>query len=86
MTYPTTSGVVGTIAWEGFREGVEDVRYVTLQLDLLARAETQPATRQMAKETRTWLDEIDRDRDLDEVRAELTEKILILMKFEGQEG
>ena len=29
FAYPTTNGVVGTLQWEGFREGVDDVRYVT---------------------------------------------------------
>jgi hypothetical protein len=28
FTYPTTNGVVDTIQWEGFREGVDDTRYV----------------------------------------------------------
>jgi hypothetical protein len=27
--YPTSDGVIDTIAWEGFREGVDDVRYLT---------------------------------------------------------
>ena len=29
IAYPTVDGVVDTIAWEGYREGVDDVRYVT---------------------------------------------------------
>jgi hypothetical protein len=29
FTYPTSDGVIDTIAWEGFREGIDDVRYVT---------------------------------------------------------
>jgi hypothetical protein len=28
MAYPTSSGVVDTIEWEGYREGIDDVRYV----------------------------------------------------------
>jgi PKD repeat protein len=32
MAYPTTDGVIDTIEWEGFREGVDDTRYAaTLQ-------------------------------------------------------
>ena len=27
MAYPTVDGMIDTIAWEGFREGVDDVRY-----------------------------------------------------------
>ncbi|MAV33813.1 MAG: hypothetical protein CMJ59_00005, partial [Planctomycetaceae bacterium] len=48
MTYPTTSGVVGTISWEGFRETIDDVRYLTRLLGLLDRATAQPATRKAA--------------------------------------
>jgi hypothetical protein len=29
FTYPTADGVIDTIAWEGFREAVDDVRYLT---------------------------------------------------------
>ncbi|WP_173044811.1 hypothetical protein [Nitrospira sp. KM1] len=29
FTYPTVDGVIDTLAWEGFREGIDDVRYVT---------------------------------------------------------
>ena len=29
FTYPTVDGMIDTIAWEGYREGVDDVRYVT---------------------------------------------------------
>jgi hypothetical protein len=28
FAYPTADGVIDTIAWEGFREGIDDVRYV----------------------------------------------------------
>ena len=29
IAYPTVDGVINTIAWEGYREAVDDVRYVT---------------------------------------------------------
>ena len=29
FAYPTVDGVIDTLAWEGFREGVDDVRYIT---------------------------------------------------------
>jgi len=33
FTYPTVDGVIDTVEWEGFREGVDDVKYLaTLQL------------------------------------------------------
>ncbi len=33
FTYPTTNGVIDTIQWEGFRQGVDDVRYLTALLN-----------------------------------------------------
>ncbi len=38
MTYPTADGVISTLAWEGYREAVDDVRY----LYTLERALKQP--------------------------------------------
>lgn len=32
FAYPTSNGVIRTIAWEGFREGVDDVRYFSTLL------------------------------------------------------
>lgn len=29
LTYPTANGVIDTIAWEGYREAIDDVRYIT---------------------------------------------------------
>ena len=34
FAYPTSDGVVDTIAWEGFREGVDDVRYLSTLIEL----------------------------------------------------
>jgi len=38
IAYPTVNGVVDTIAWEGYREAVDDVRYVTTLQRALAKA------------------------------------------------
>ena len=37
FTYPTIDGVIDTLAWEGFREGVDDMRYLAT---LVSRLET----------------------------------------------
>lgn len=34
FAYPTLDGVVDTVHWEGFREGIDDVRYATLLREL----------------------------------------------------
>ncbi|NLC59554.1 MAG: hypothetical protein GX774_22170 [Armatimonadetes bacterium] len=74
FTYPTVNGVVGTLQWEGFREAVDDVRYVTTLERAIARA---PAARQAeAQEARRWLDALDPETaDLDQTRAAMVEWI-----------
>ena len=37
FTYPTADGVIDTLAWEGFREAVDDVRYLTTLENLLKK-------------------------------------------------
>jgi len=44
MVYPGDRGVVGTIGWEGYREGIDDLRYVgTLAAQLLKAKELKLA-------------------------------------------
>lgn len=38
MTYPTTDGVVDTVSWEGYREGIDDVRYITTLEAMIGKA------------------------------------------------
>lgn len=74
FTYPTVNGVVDTIQWEGFREGVDDVRYVTTLEQAIRTA--PPAKKQAAAAAQKWLNELDPQRgDLDEIRAKLVEWI-----------
>ena len=54
FAYPTVNGVVGTIQWEGFREGVDDVRYInTLEQVIEEASDTDTA-----QKARKWLDEL----------------------------
>ena len=39
LAYGSYDGVIDTIAWEGFREGIDDIRYATLLTDLARKAE-----------------------------------------------
>jgi hypothetical protein len=77
FTYPTEDGVIDTVEWEGFREGVDDVRYVTTLERCL---ESAPAgKRKVAKQAREWLDALDpQTADLHETRAKMVEWILRL--------
>ena len=77
FTYPTINGIVGTIAWEGFREAVDDVRYMTTLEKLIAEA---PADKQaVAAEAQAWINGIDAKKDdLDDLRAAMVEWIVKL--------
>lgn len=52
--YGTYDGVVGTLQWEGFREGVDDIRYATL-LTALARKAIKSPNFRIAREGRKAL-------------------------------
>ena len=73
LAYPTVDGVVGTLALEGFREGQDDLRYVTALRLLIEKAKTGPAAKQaQAEQAIAWLDALDmRTADLDTVRGEI---------------
>jgi len=64
FAYPTVNGVVGTIQWEGFREAVDDVRYVTT----LERAIETTQDVEAAGAAQRWLDRLDPSGDLDQIR------------------
>ena len=77
LAYPTVDGVVTTLALEGFREGQDDLRYVTTLRTLIAKSPQQPA----AIEAEKWLDGLDmRTADLGAVRAEVIRRIEGLRK------
>ena len=77
FTYPTVTGVIDTVAWEGFREAVDDVRYVTTLEKAIASAPA--AKRKQAAQARKWLEALDPSlTDPDAVRAETVEWIVKL--------
>ena len=39
FVYGTADGVIDTLQWEGFREGIDDIRYATLMMALACEAE-----------------------------------------------
>ena len=72
FVYPTVDGVVRTLSWDGFREGVDDVRYLTT-LKLLAESSDSPATREALE----FLDGIDpKSDDTEYVRLKAMRYIL----------
>ncbi len=81
MIYPTRDGVLDTLQWEGFRAGIDDVRYATrLRLAAATAAKggdaAQAAT---AGQALAWLDAVDAGRaDPDAMRLEMVNWILRL--------
>jgi len=79
FAYPTTNGVIDTIQWEGFREGVDDVRYLTTLQNAIRLAKSQGKD---TSEAESWLANLkDSDltsQDLDAVRLQMINYILSL--------
>jgi len=40
MAYPTVDEVIDTLQWEGYREGVDDTRYLATLLSAIDQAES----------------------------------------------
>lgn len=81
MVYPTKEGVIDTIAWEGFREAVDDVRYATKmrQLANAAIATGKVGPRYAGKKAIQWLANFDeKSGDLNTMRMEMINTILAL--------
>jgi hypothetical protein len=71
FTYPTVNGIVDTVQWEGFREAVDDARYVTTLEEAIKKAPEGKAD--AARQAKAWLDALDPMGDLEEVRAGIVE-------------
>jgi hypothetical protein len=87
MAYPTTEGLIDTLAWEGFREGIDDIRYATKLKQAAAKAEdgTNQNAREAARNALTWLEALDAKRaDLNAVRMEMIERIEKIAKAMGE--
>ena len=72
FAYPTINGVVGTVQIEGYREACDDVRYMATLLKSIEDCR-DPGAKAAARQ---WVDELDPQRDLDQVRAEMVQHIL----------
>ena len=78
MAYPTSDGVVGTLQWEGYREGVDDLRYLATLLAAIEAAKKDPAHAEQARHIEKWVGTIDPQSDLDELRREIVKGIVAL--------
>lgn len=81
LVYPGSDGVIPTLAWEGVREGLDDVRYATLFLQLADQAVASEVftTASEGRKARLWLALADVEQgDLDTLRLEMIAWILKL--------
>ena len=81
FAYPIVDGVIPTVQWEGFREGVDDVRYLTTLKESIAAAQNsdEQSKRQMAKEAKEWLANLNISGDLHQIRLKMAQWILKLL-------
>lgn len=79
FAYPTIDGVVDTIQWEGFREGVNDVRYLTTLLRAIDAAKAEGKDTSLAENYLANLKTADLStKNLDQVRHDMVDHILYL--------
>ena len=75
----TENGVLDTLRWEGFREGVDDVRYLTTLIDAIARATGTMGSHALVTESLAWLGTLNpAEADLNEIRSEMARRIIAL--------
>lgn len=75
FTYPTSDGLISTVQWEGFRQGVNDVRFLST---LLNRIDKLKASGKNTSDLEKWVKSIDPSDDLDMLRNIIIDKILSL--------
>ena len=89
FVYPTADGVVDTIAFEGYREGYDDIRYATtLKLECqAAKASGNPKRIAAAKEAEDFLEKRNVFfENLAETRSLIIKRILELRKLAGKDN
>ena len=87
FAYGCYSGVIDTLQWEGFREGVDDIRYATALVKLAREAAKSPKTelRYAGNKALQYLASIRSDSDgLDACRVEMIRHIIGLKKAMGK--
>jgi hypothetical protein len=77
FAYPTVNGVIDTIQFEGFREGIDDVRYLTTLASAIKKASSSKLDE--AAEAQNWIDRFDPDKDTQEIRSECVGWIMRLL-------
>jgi hypothetical protein len=84
FTYPTVNGVIDTIAWEGYREAIDDIKYATVlkKESEKAKNSSNPLKLKMAREADVFLEKVDVEKEnLYEIRAKIVDYILGLRRL-----
>jgi len=83
FVYPTADGLIDTVQWEGYREGIDDLRYLATLRKAIERAE-QAGGRyaQLAAQAQAFTDSMDVTGDLYVLRSEMIRWILALTEAE----
>jgi hypothetical protein len=76
FAYPTSDGVVGTTAWEGFREAVDDMRYYTTLQAYITKAKARGVSTSAAEKFLAGMNP--QTGDLNQIRATMIQYILSL--------
>jgi hypothetical protein len=87
FVYPTKTDLIDTIAWEGFREGIDDIRYATKlkQVAADAIASGQQERVAAANKALNWLEVTDeRSTNADLIRLEMINHIMILLDLQNE--
>jgi len=70
MVYPTIDGVIDTLQWEGYREGVDDVRYLNTLLEAIKKAESSQKKKATVLKAKQYLKQL-KDNDINETKSDL---------------
>ncbi len=91
IAYPTADGVIDTIAWEGYREAVDDVRYVTtlehaIQAARKSKDPTQIQNAEAAEEFLQYLksEQVIETENLNGIREQIIRHVLRLARAEKE--
>jgi hypothetical protein len=75
FAYPAVGSPIDTIQFEGWREGVDDVRYAATLERAIKESPARGRRSAIARESREWLDSLTGFEDLDQVRTEMIRRI-----------
>jgi len=88
LAYAAHSGMIDTLQWEGFREGLDDIRYATLLLSLADEADNEAKPleiQEYARVVKQYFATLKRDSgDLNAVRLEMVAHIMKLREALGK--